>query len=90
MKWTIEFEGYQKPLADVWNDDIAEIIGPYRHRIEQALATARDQSMLSDIEIVFYVDDEQTWGVRFYGEALAVQYATDLVGPVIGVRPQPN
>jgi len=90
MKWTIEFEGRQKPLAEVWSDDIARIIGPYRARVEQAFATARDQTVLSDIEVVFFVDDRQTWGVRFCGEPLAVQYATDLVKPLLGAGPQPN
>lgn len=90
MKWIIEFEGRQRPLAEVWGDDVSKIIGPYKHRIEQAFATARDQSILSDIEIIFYVDDEQTWGVRFVGELLSIQYATDLVGPLEGVKPPPN
>jgi hypothetical protein len=90
MKWTIEFEGHQKPLSDVWGDDVARIVGPYRNRIEQAFATAQDQRMLSDIEVVFFVDDDATWGVRFSGEPLAVQYATDLVKPLIGVSAKPN
>lgn len=90
MKWTIEFEGHQKPLSDVWGDEVARIVGPYRNRIEQAFATAQDQRMLSDIEVVFFVDDDATWGVRFCGEPLAVQYATDLVKPLIGVSAKPN
>jgi len=90
MKWTIEFEGHQKPLSDVWGDDVARIVGPYRNRIEQAFATAQDQRILSDIEVVFFVDDDATWGVRFCGEPLAVQYATDLVKPLIGVSAKPN
>lgn len=90
MKWTIEFEGRQKPLSDVWGDDVARIVGPYRNRIEQAFATAQDQRILSDIEVVFFVDDDATWGVRFCGEPLAVQYATDLVKPLIGVSAKPN
>jgi hypothetical protein len=46
--------------------------------------------MLSDIEVVFFVDDDATWGVRFCGEPLAIQYATDLVKPLIDMRVQPN
>jgi hypothetical protein len=42
--------------------------------------------MLPDIEIVFFVDDRQNWGIRLCGEPLAVQYATDLVKPLIGAR----
>ena len=83
MKWTIEFEGDQKPLVDVWDDDIARMMGPYKNRLEQAFARARDQEILANIEVVFFVDDERTWGVRFCGEPLAVQYATDLVKPFI-------
>ena len=90
MKWTIEFEGCQKPLAEVWDGHIARIIAPYKDRVEQAFATARDQEILSDIEIVFFVDDEQTLGVRFCGQPLAVQYATDLVRPFIDARSQPE
>jgi hypothetical protein len=90
MKWTIEFEGHQKPLSDVWGDDVARIVGPYRDRIEQAFAIAHDEGMLSDIEVIFFVDDNATWGIRFCGEPLAVQYATDLVKPLIDMRVQPN
>ncbi|MGO4558270.1 hypothetical protein [Mesorhizobium sp. 2RAF21] len=90
MKWTIEFEGRQMPLAEAWDGHIARIIAPYKDRIERAFATARDQEILSDIEIVFFVDDERTWGVRFCGEPLAVQYATDLVRPFIDARPKPD
>jgi hypothetical protein len=86
MKWTIEFDGRQKPLAEVWDDNIARIISPYKDRVEQAFATARDQEILCDIEIVFFVDDERTWGVRFCGEPLAVQYAIDLVRHFIDAR----
>jgi hypothetical protein len=90
MKWTIEFEGRQRPLADVWDDDVARIIGPHRDRVERAFATARDHEILSNIEVVFFVDDDRTWGIRFCGEPLPVQYATDLVKPFIDVRSQPN
>jgi len=90
MKWTIEFMGQQKPLGEVWSDDLARIIGPYRDRIEQAFAAAADPDLLAGIEVIFFVDDEQSWGVRFHGEPLAVNYATDLVGPLVSAESRPN
>lgn len=86
----IEFMGPQRPLTDVWNDDLAPIIRPYRDRIEQAFAAANDPDLLADIEVIFFVDDERTWGVRFHGEPIAVHYATDVVGPLVRMAPRSN
>ena len=90
MKWTIEFMGQQRPLDEVWSDDLAGIIGPYRDRIETAFKAARDPELLNDIEVIFFVDDQNSWGVRFYGQSLAVQYATDIAMPIVKVGTQPN
>lgn len=78
--------GEQRALDEVWTDDIARIIGPLRDRILRAFLRASDPDTLSEIEVVFFVDDERTWGVRFEGSPYAVQYATDLVLPI--VRPK--
>jgi hypothetical protein len=83
-------KGQRKPLADVWSDDLARIIGPYREHIEAAFTAARDPDMLADIEVIFFLEDEKSWGVRFTGAPLAVHYATDLVGPMAGIKPRPH
>lgn len=81
ITWKIEFEGHQKPLSEVWGDEVALLLGDFKNRIEQALRSARDQGILSGIEVVFFVDDVSTWGVRFVGDAMAVQYAMDVTRP---------
>lgn len=90
MKCTIEFMVQQKPLAEVWSDDLARILGPYRDYIEAVFAAARERELLDEIEVVFFLEDEKSWGVRFTGAPLAVHYATDLIGPIADIKRRPH
>lgn len=82
--------GQKKPLAEVWSDDLARIVGPYRDHIEAVFAAANEPEMLEDIEVVFFLEDEKSWGVRFTGAPMAVHYATDLIGPITDIKHRPH
>ena len=89
MRWSVEFEGRQVPLDAVW-DDIKAIVGPLKQTVEAALDKAADPDELADLNIVIFAEDNAggaEWGFKLEGTAVAVNYATSLIGKTASIIP---
>ncbi len=83
MEWLVEFEERQIPLDAVWSDEFARIVGPLKSTIEKALGKAADPRELDDLRVIVLAEEDVTgasWGFKFAGSPLAVNYAVVLVG----------
>jgi hypothetical protein len=83
MEWLVEFEGRQTPMEAVWSDEFARIVSPLKHTIETALAKAADPDELNGLKVVIYAEEDDegaSWGFKFAGTPVAVNYAFFLMG----------
>lgn len=89
VTWIVEFEGQQKPLAEVWSPEMAVIVGPVRDSVSAALEAAEDPDELHELRVIIFAEDGE-WGFRLAGSPVAVNYAIALIGLKRDVRPARN
>lgn len=83
MEWLVEFEGEQRPLQTIWNDEAARILGPLMATVENALGKAADLEELEGLKVIVYAEETDRgaeWGFKFTGSPAAVNYAISLMG----------
>lgn len=80
------------PLEAVW-DDIKAIAGPLKHTVQAALDKAADPDELADLNVVIFAKENAggaEWGFKLEGTAVAVNYATALIGKTAPIVPNSN
>lgn len=80
-EWLVEFDGRQKPLADIADARFQAAVAPARHIIEEALQRI-DIADLDGLQVVFWIDPEDGLKFTLRGPPVAVNLAVDAIGPL--------